>query len=46
LPPSPRARDPGVVPGIGGTGPHGLTVRASVHRLRTDSVHRIPPHVS
>jgi hypothetical protein len=34
--------DPGVVPGIGGTGPHGLTVRLSAHRLRANGVHRIP----
>src|SRR5215470_6209302 len=37
LPPSPRAFDPGLVPCIGGTGPHGLTVRASTARLAADA---------
>ena len=32
-------------PSVEGTGPHGLTVRTGVHRLRANSVHRIPPHV-
>jgi hypothetical protein len=35
-----------LVPCIGGTGPHGLTVRIDTHRLRVNSVHRIPHHVS
>ena len=36
---------PRVVPCIGGTGPHGLTVRITPHVLRRDRVHRNPPHV-
>src|SRR5262249_50283917 len=31
---------------VGVPGPHGLTVRLGAHRPRTESVHRIPPHVS
>ena len=33
-------------PSVGGSGPHGLTVRVDAHRLRTYGVHRIPHHVS
>ena len=33
-------------PSIGGSGPHGLTVRDAPHALRHHRVHRIPRHVS
>ena len=33
-------------PSVEGTGPHGLTVRAGIARLRYQCVHRIPRHVS
>ena len=37
LPPSSRALDPRLVPCIGGTGPHGLTVRITPHVLRRNA---------
>jgi len=30
-------------PSVGGSGPHGLTVRIDIARLRQQRVHRIPP---
>ena len=33
-------------PSVEGTGPHGLTVRIDIARLRYRRVHRIPHHVS
>src|SRR6201994_2188316 len=33
-------------PSVGGSGPHGLTVRAAPHALRHDRVHRSPRNAS